>query len=127
LFAICASCGCGSSNGRLEISGTVKLDGQPLDQGIISFNDAEGKKPSVEAAIQDGAFVVPAEKGPLPGKYRVAIDSADANGPTARPDQYTMEIPMSRIPPRYNLETTLTVNVEDRSSNEFVFDLESGK
>jgi hypothetical protein len=129
LLATCFAAigGCGPSNGRLAISGTVNFDGGPLDQGIISFNDVEGKKPSAEAAIQAGAFAVPAEKGLLPGNYRVAIDSADTNGPTARPDQYTMEVPMSRIPPRYNLDTKLTAVVEPSASNEFVFDLESGK
>ena len=77
LTAILAAGGCSrSSNGRLEISGKVTLDGAPLDQGLISFNAAQGKLPSAGAVIVGGAYHMPAEKGLLPGEYKVAIDSA---------------------------------------------------
>ena len=124
--AACIVPGCGPSNGRLEIRGNVTLNGQPLDQGIISFNDASQKLPSAEATIDAGAFRMPAGKGLLPGKYLVAIDSADPKGPTARPDQYTMEIPMSRIPQKYNVDTVLSAEVDSTKNNEFVFELEAG-
>jgi len=69
---------------------------------------------------------MPAEKGLLPGKYLVAIDSADPHGPTAHPDQYTMEIPMSKIPAKYNLETTLRPkSIHPRTMNSH-FDLQAG-
>jgi hypothetical protein len=126
LAAFLAAGGCSrSSNGRLAISGKVTLDGTPLDQGLISFNPAKEKMPSAGAAIVAGAYHMPATKGLLPGMYKVAIDSADPNGATATPAQYTMRIPVSRIPLNYNGETTLTAQVTDSGPNQFDFDLTS--
>ena len=68
---------------------------------------------------------MPAGKGLLPGTYKVAIDSADPNGATATPAQYTMRIPVSRIPLKYNGETTLTAQVTESGPNQFDFDLTS--
>lgn len=68
---------------------------------------------------------MPAEKGLLPGAYKVAIDSADPSGATATPAQYTMRIPVSRIPLKYNGETTLTAQVTDSGPNQFNFEIKS--
>jgi hypothetical protein len=126
LAAFLAAGGCSrASNGRLEISGKVTLDGAPLDQGLISFNPAKEKLPSAGAAIVAGAYHMPAEKGLLPGAYKVAIDSADPSGATATAAQYTMRIPVSRIPVKYNGETTLTAQVTDSGPNQFDFDIKS--
>ena len=120
--------GCGgSSNGRLEVSGMVTLDGTPLDQGSIAFNDPNGKLPSSGAVIANGAYSLPAAKGLQPGSYQVAIDSADPTGQTATPTQYSMAIPVSRIPLKYNGETTLTADVTADGDNEFDFQLESAR
>jgi hypothetical protein len=120
--------GCGgSSNGRLEVSGMVTLDGRPLDQGSIEFNDPNGKLPSSGAVIANGAYNLPAAKGLQPGSYKAAIDSADPTGQTATPTQYSMAIPVSRIPLKYNGETTLTVDVTADGDNEFDFQLESAR
>lgn len=124
LFGIALTSGCGGpANGRLGISGKVILDGTPLDQGIIEFNDVAGELPSAGASIIDGEFRIPDGKGLLPGQYAVAIDSADSDGPTGRAGPYAMAIPISRIPPRYNAETTLAAEVTATGVNEFTFDL----
>jgi hypothetical protein len=117
--------GCGQSNGRLGISGAVTLDGAALDTGVITFFSRQGKLPSASAAIQDGSYSIPADKGLLPGSYLVAIDAANQLGVTARPDEQPMEIPVSRIPLRYNGETQLTAEVSAESDNRFEFSLES--
>jgi hypothetical protein len=70
---------------------------------------------------------LPAVKGLQPGSYKVAIDSADPTGQTATPTQYSMAIPVSRIPLKYNGETTLTADVTADGDNEFDFQLESAR
>jgi len=116
--------GCGKpANGRLEVSGTVTLDGEPLDQGSITFKNADPKLPSSGALILNGSFHIPDGKGLLPGEYKVAVDAPDEGGETGTPGGYTMVIPLSRIPEKYNAKTTLTAQVKPEGENRFVFDL----
>ena len=74
-----SGCG-GSADGRLPVSGAVTLDGTPLDQGVIAFHSEEAGRPPVETTILAGAYFIAADKGLLPGSYKVAIDSADSTG-----------------------------------------------
>jgi hypothetical protein len=121
---VCLCGGCNEpSNGRLEVAGSVTLNKVPLDQGVITFYDPAGNRPSSGAAIVDGKYHLPAGKGLLPGDYKVAIDSADATGETASPVQYSMSIPISRIPAKYNGETVLSAKVTSTGANQFDFDL----
>jgi hypothetical protein len=122
---LCGGCN-DSSNGRLEVAGSVTLNNVPLDQGVITFYDPAGNHPSSGAAIVDGKYLLPAGKGLLPGDYKVAIDSADATGETASPVQYSMRIPVSRIPSKYNGETLLSAEVTSAGANQFDFDLTTG-
>jgi hypothetical protein len=125
---VCLCGGCNDpSNGRLEVAGSVTLDKVPLDQGVITFYDPAGNHPSSGAAIVDGTYHLPASKGLLPGDYKVAIDSADATGETASPVQYSMSIPVSRIPAKYNGETLLSAEVTSTGANQFDFDLTTGE
>lgn len=124
VLVIAMAFGCGRpANGRLEISGNVNLDGSPLDQGVITFTDIERRLPSSGAMIIQGQFHIPDGKGLQPGTYKVAIDSADESteGGTAGP--YSMVIPRSKIPSRYNSDTVLTANVTLDGDNSFIFDL----
>lgn len=125
LLAGISGCG-GSQRERMEVSGKVTLDGVPLDQGLISFRDAAGELPTSEVSIVAGDYHIPSEKGLMPGLYRVAIDSADPNGATASPTQYSMSIPVSRIPLKYNGESVLKAKVTEAGDNRFDFALESG-
>src|SRR4051794_27321646 len=73
--------GCsGDSSGRHAISGTVKLDGAPLEKGNISFQPVEGGLTSSGAVISQGEYSIPRDKGLPAGKYRVEINSAAAGG-----------------------------------------------
>lgn len=116
--------GCGSSDGRVAVAGSVTLDGQPLDNGVITFLPQEKKLGSAGAAIEAGKYQVPAERGLLPGKYVVAIDASDPTQAAARPDHPAMAIPVSRIPLRYNGATELAAEVRADDDNRFDFALE---
>jgi hypothetical protein len=94
--------GCGSPTGDLH--GTVTLNGQPVADGVISFQpEKETRAPSVGGRIVDGEYDV---QGLVPGMYRVevrswATTSKTVNGPFG-PTQERINI----IPKRYWGETT---------------------
>jgi hypothetical protein len=72
--------GC-SSDGRLAASGTVALDGKPLESGAISFQPAPGSEGhSAGGQITDGRFRLSADHGLKPGKYFVTVQSFKLTG-----------------------------------------------
>src|SRR5687767_4430562 len=70
--------GCGSSDGRRAVSGTVTFQGKPLDRGTIDFYRTGEPTVAAGTLISDGRYEIPAEKGLLPGKYLVKIESPEA-------------------------------------------------
>ena len=74
--------GC-SRDGRLAASGTVTLDGKPLESGAITFQPAPGSQGnSAGGSIENGHFQIAAEHGLKPGKYFVTIQSFKLTGRT---------------------------------------------
>ena len=92
--------GCGGS-GRGPVSGTVTLDDQPLEHGVINFRPVEGfSAPGSGGVVTGGSFEIPAAKGLQPGKYKVTISAFKKtgrmiqdfpNGPK-RPERLPVEI-----------------------------------
>src|SRR5882724_10133487 len=108
LVALAASIlGCGHNyGGRQEIKGTIKLKGQPLDQGTITFIPISGDGATREGApIANGDYKIERAFGLMPGKYRVSITSGDgrtrADAPVDQPPGPTGAniISKDRIPP----------------------------
>src|SRR5262245_65630992 len=52
-----------------SVEGVVRLDGQPLEKGKVSFHPAKGK--AVEATVKDGAY---SAKDVPAGKVRVTVE-----------------------------------------------------
>jgi hypothetical protein len=123
--------GCGPRSDRLAISGTVTLNGAPLDSGSIRFSSLPGEKMyATGAMVKDGAYKVPQPKGLPPGKYRVEINSPDLKAPlvATRPAPGEPVGPPTapeRIPAAYNMNSTQTVEVAIGKGNDFVFDITS--
>src|SRR5688572_116279 len=82
LFSLCLAVvllpGCGGSDGpeRYAVSGSVTLDGQPLDSGSILFGPEGDGGNGGGATITNGEYSIPADSGLVAGKYRVRITSA---------------------------------------------------
>jgi len=131
LLLICCVSACGEATYRKAITGSVSLKKEPLSDGIIQFTPMSGGSSEYPATkesgmIAKGEYKIPAEVGLVPGKYRVVITSGDGGAP-ADPDQppgpsgnYVMK---DRIPPEYNVKSTVEVEVTQAGPNQFNFEI----
>jgi hypothetical protein len=114
--------GCGSGGPTAE--GTVTLDGQPVDGGIIVFmpigdDGAEGKRPPAHAEITGGKYLLDAKGNLRTGKYKVEINwqkktgkqIPDTSDPGNKKDE-TKQV----IPRKYNTESKETVEITSGSN-----------
>lgn len=68
-----------SEQPRIAITGMARLDGEPLPRGVVVFTPAEivGASPAAAYVFNTGPvrgqFNIPADKGLIPGKYRVEV------------------------------------------------------
>jgi hypothetical protein len=137
LAVLLVSClpGCGEAHDKLPreaVSGTVTLDGQPLPRGVLQMNPANQKDGTAcGALIEDGKFTIPREQGPVPGEYLVVINSSQGEGggggaPAGAPGPVTTaERPKELIPPQYNTDSKLTVQIKAGAPNTLEFALKS--
>lgn len=119
--------GC-SGDGRSEVSGTVTLNGQPIQEGSINFIPIDGNQgPGAGAVIQNGKYHIPRESGVTPGKNRVELRAFKETGrkvqdPTGPPGTLAFERVLA-FPPEYNDRSTLTKDVQ-RGSDTIDFHIE---
>ena len=124
--------GCGRSDDglpRQAVSGQVTLDGQPIAQGMITFEPIDGSEHAASAIIQDGAYQIDRADGPLPGTHRVTVWSRRPTGRTyPHPDdpERTVAQTVEAVPARYNLQSELSAEVVEDGSNAFAFALTGG-
>jgi hypothetical protein len=129
MAAVFGVVGCGgSSDGlpRQAVSGEVKLDGQPLTKGKITFVPVGFEGPPVGAPIEEGSYSIPTADGPIPGSYRVGIYRKMPTGKsTPDPDDPStvIEEQFETIPAQYNLKSELKAEVTKGGDNHFPFDL----
>jgi hypothetical protein len=120
VFAAVATIGCGTGGGpeRAVVSGQVTFRGEPVANGEIRFEPAQGTRANVcGASIRDGRYRI-ANKGGVPvGTYRVILRGFRPAGGTSR--QRASGDPMSGegpavqyLPQQYNERSTLTVTIE---------------
>ena len=127
--AVCCvfSSGCQSSDGKYPASGTVRVNGEPVKEGAISFVpvDSQASYGGAGASIIDGKYSISKKDGLFPGEYKVQLfATADSGRVRNNPiSGETSPIRMHIIPERYNLQTTLTVTIEPKK-NRFDYDLD---
>jgi len=113
------------TGGRVEVSGNVTFRGEPLKTGTIEFASKDGSCQS-GAAVANGKYALPADKGLKPGEYAVRITSVQeqANAAMGPPGPESMkQTGQDRIPPEYNVKSKLTAEVKQGERNVFGFDL----
>jgi hypothetical protein len=125
--------GCGSDDGpnRRAISGTVTLDGRPLEGGAIlleplSFDS--GTSTAVGATIRRGEFAISRDRGPIPGRYLVRIyASSGVQAPLREGQTEKTRRPMVEcLPAVYNTRSELHAEVKARGPNRYRFELQAG-
>ncbi len=136
LLVIACATGCNRSAFSLApVSGTVTLDGKPLDNGVVSFQplatNGDNSGPGSSARCDaEGRFtlqtqVVESEPGAVVGEHRVLISST---GPAQAIDDSSDTDAVQQVelvPRRYNLETELTFTVPKQGTDKANFALES--
>jgi hypothetical protein len=75
-YLVCiASCGAP----QLAVSGTVTVDGQPLEEGTIHFQPADFDAKGTGGMVRQGSFTL-SRHTLVPGKYRVSVDGFRKTG-----------------------------------------------
>lgn len=69
---------------RQAVSGTIKVNGQPLKFGTVALKPTKPGDPVGWAMVRNGAFSIPTSSGPVPGTCGISVtDMGDvAPGPT---------------------------------------------
>jgi hypothetical protein len=124
---------------RFAVRGNVTWNGQPLPAGHIRFVPMGNTKgPAAVGSISQGAYAISRAHGPVPGLYRVEIESA-AELPFAIDDEQAFAqaaaqaqttrkpIVQQPLPPQYNRQSTLTAEVTATGDNRFDFKLPSAR
>lgn len=108
------------------MSGSVQFKGTRLETGTITFLAIEPPGPVGGAIIKGGVFQIPAEQGLNPGTYLIAISAPGPPAPltpeeaAAGASQRASEL----LPPKYNSETTLKVEVVPSGKSHYDLTLE---
>jgi hypothetical protein len=118
--------GCGGD--RIAVQGEVTFNGQPVPEGSITFEPADGKGPVSGGIINAGKYHLEGETGTTPGQKIVRITAVRKTGrkiPVGEGSGLTEEI-LPYIPANYNSESTLRVQVTPGKVNTHDFHLTGG-
>ena len=129
-LAVCAGCGPANPLGRKALHGTVKLDGAPLDKGMIEFHPLREGGMQSGGPIQAGHYSIPAHEGATPGEYRVLIyDTPDAPPlpPGHMPGDDLPPQPKLKVPNEWHSKSKKQVEVKSAGSAEFNFEIDTKK
>jgi hypothetical protein len=121
LLGLLICTGCGGS--QSTVSGEVKVDGQPLKDGLIRFIPVDGKSGGVDATIADGKYkaIVP------PGEMKVEIRGKKVVGKfRPMPESPEVEKVEELVDAAFNDKTELRYTVQS-GSQEKNFDVKEAK
>ena len=123
LLALAAGCTGGSPSGT--VSGEVRLDGQPVKEGLIRFVPTDGQSTYTEAPITDGKYSAAVPQGDT--RVEITADRVVRQEKMYdAPDSPLVDVKEPIIPEKYNTasELTYTVTAGTQTKN---FDLEGDK
>lgn len=104
--------GCGNSQ-LATVEGTVTFDNQPVEQGSIIFEPADGVGPTAGGDIVNGRYRLAGEQGVAPGQKIVRIIGMRKTGQQVETDPggpLVDDVEMF-IPAEYNQSSSLQVEV----------------
>jgi len=118
--AMLVGCSGGGDPNRREVRGSVTLKGEPIEKGTVTlFPLVKGHVAS--GRIENGAFLIEREHGPIPGDYRVEITGQKATGKMIRveePGAEPREVAETKsiVPGEYNERSKLTLTVGEQDA-----------
>jgi hypothetical protein len=115
LAALFAAAGCGDDGKTALVSGTVEIDGEPLESGTMTFVPIDGHTPTAGGTIKHGRYAV-----------RVPITTMKVSISAPRvvsmkrlydtPNSPERPITEEALPARFNEATELTIEVKPGSN-----------
>lgn len=112
-LVIIAAPGCGDTGSqRRAISGSVTLDGQPVNNATLILTP-QGPGLSAAAQIVDGQFALSADVGPTQGDFSVRINPAEVEFHPTTSARKTDGKSRQQIPQRYQRPGELSVKITD--------------
>jgi hypothetical protein len=117
-----AAIGCGGGHKMADISGTVKVDGNPVD-GSMTFVPVDGNSQTAGCEIKNGKYSAQVPIGMM--KVSISVPVLDYKKKLYNtPDSPTGDMMKESLPARYNAETELTVEIKS-GSNQKDWELQS--
>lgn len=129
-LAVAVLSGCGGSDGKVPVSGTLMHKGQPVGDAVIVFYPEGGGRPVSAESGSDGKFRFP--QGAPVGKHKVTLAAStptmEGEPEPAQPgeDPYAVEDqPTLPVPEKYRDPSTsdLTVEVPEGGLSEYTLDV----
>jgi hypothetical protein len=122
LLLIAAGC---SDSRRGSVSGTVTLDGNPVEHGIITFLPMEGNSgPSSGGDIVDGKYTISQKRGPSVGSNRVMFTGTHKSGRQVMLRGKVVDEWVDSFPPKYEGKTPEVCTIQP-GANKLDFALQS--
>src|SRR3954447_19518308 len=120
--------GCG--DGKVVVRGVVNVDGQPIEEGSISLEPADGQGPTTGGMIKEGKYELTGNAAAIPGDKIVRIVGLRKTGKMIEagpPAPKGTLIPqmVQCVPGRYNDHSGLHVDVTPGKANTHNFELDS--
>lgn len=113
--------GCGETSNLAQVTGSVSIDGRPVETGSISFIPADGQGPTTGAVIVAGKYT---SEAPL-GVSKVEIRVPKVVGKKRlyeTPDSPVQDLMAEVLPEKYNEKTELRIDAQP-GQNEKDWDL----
>jgi hypothetical protein len=124
--------GCGRG-GSVPVTGTVTLDGKPLDGATVVFSPEKGTAGTGGTGLTDtnGKYAIAnqdGKRGLPPGRYRVMVSKAAANRRSADEVGAVTEADLKdEVPAAFNTKSELTFTVEDGQPIDIKLETPKGK
>ncbi|WP_417388788.1 hypothetical protein [Gimesia sp.] len=109
----------GTGANESEVSGVIKLDGEPLPEGTITFISADNTTHSAQGKIQNGEYQVTVPVG----EKRVEIHASRWTGKPYK--KYDIMETEQYLPAIYNEQSQLTADVKPAEDVQLDFELDS--
>lgn len=116
----------GCDKGLSTVNGTVTVDGNPVQQGAIIFEPADGQGPTAGTTIEAGKY----EAKTTPGDKKVRITGFEIVGQQpaykGMKDSPMRDVVNDVVPEQYNRDSNLTLTVEKSgTTGDFALDSKS--